>query len=471
VQGTVVGDLKAEFNDAEIPDWRLRQRLLTMATALDAAPEATLPKAMKTTAAREAAYRFLGNRRVSLAGILAPHVRATVERCRQEAEPVLIVSDTTECCFDGEARGEKLGRLRSNSRGFLAHFAIAVSRSGAPLGVLGIETVVRTGKKAKVSVYQKKRDPDRESLRWAAMVEQTSGLFDGTNTIHVMDSEADIYELLTELQQKKRRYIIRNGQDRLVEGGHLEDVLERGSFKLQREVNLSRRSKPKGAPTTSRRNPPREGRTANLAISAMSVTIRRPKTCTAEYPKTLSLNVVRVLETDPPAGETPVEWILFTSEPADTADQAAAVVDGYRRRWLIEEYFKAIKTGCSYEDRELESMRTLTNLLAIVAVLAWRLLRLRTLHRVDAQRPATDVIDPGLLGALAARLKNIGEKKPLPPAPTVADLMTGIARLGGHITSNGRPGWQVLWRGYQDLLVWGDGYLSRTISITYSDQS
>jgi hypothetical protein len=286
VQGTVVGDLKTEFGDAaEIPDWRLRQRLLAVATALDAAPEATLPKAMKTTAAREGAYRFLGNRRVSLAGILAPHVRATVDRCRQEAEPVFVVSDTTECSFGGEARGEKLGRLSSNSRGFLAHFAIAVSSSGDPLGVLGIETVVRTEKKAKVSVYQKKRDPDRESLRWAAMVEQTSALFDGTNTVHVMDSEADIYELLTELQRKKRRYIIRNGQDRLVEGGHLDDVLERGHFKLQREVNLSRRSKPKGAPTTSRRNPPRDGRTANLAISTMSVAIRSPRPARPSTPK------------------------------------------------------------------------------------------------------------------------------------------------------------------------------------------
>jgi hypothetical protein len=48
--------------------------------------------------------------------------------------------------------------------------------------------------------------------------------------------------------------------------------------------------------------------------------------------------------------------------------------------------------------------------------------------------------------------------------------MKGIARLGGHITSNGAPGWQVLWRGYQDLLTWGGGYI-RGKSITYKDQS
>jgi Transposase Tn5 dimerisation domain len=155
-----------------------------------------------------------------------------------------------------------------------------------------------------------------------------------------------------------------------------------------------------------------------------------------------------------------VQWILFTSEPIDTAEQVAAVVDGYRRRWIIEEYFKALKTGCSYEDRELESMRTLTNLLGIVAVIAWRLLKLRVLDREAPEQPASNVIQNDLLEALAARLRKIGERKPFPSNPTVADLMSGIARLGGYVESKARrPGWQVLWCGYQDLLTWGDGFI------------
>jgi hypothetical protein len=237
---------------------------------------------------------------------------------------------------------------------------------------------------------------------------------------------------------------------------------------MSREVYLSRR---KVARTqTSRRNPPRKGRAAQLEVSAIQISLRRPKTCTSEYPPSLSVNVVRVREKTPPEDERPVEWVLFTSEPIDSAEDVAAVVDGYRRRWLIEEYFKAIKTGCGYEKRELESIRTLTNLLAIISIIAWRLLLLRALQRDQSHRPATDVVEPILLEALAANLVKNREPKRLPDNPTVADLMTGIARLGGHITSNGPPGWQVLWRGYQDLLLFADGYILAK-SIAYRDQS
>ena len=470
MQTAAVGELREELDGAEIPDWRLRERLLALAEALDGSPDASLPGAVKTTAAREAAYRFLGNRRVSLQGILAPHIRATARRCRQGG-PVYVVSDTSEFSFSGKERGKKLGRLQGKSRGFLGHFGFAISGAGEPLGVLGIDVIVRDeAPKQQRNIYQRKKDPDRESLRWAAMVEQTSSVLEDAAAIHVMDAEADIYELLTTLQGRGRRFIIRSGQDRLVDDGHLADKVARGTVFFSREVRLGRRSNHANA-SHSRRNPPRQGRLAELTVSALRVSLRRPKTCTVDYPALLPVNVIRVYEARPPQGEQPVEWVLFTSEPIDSPSDVAAVVDGYRRRWLIEEYFKAIKTGCSFERRELESVRTLSNLLAIVAVIAWRLLLLRTLERQNSSKPATDIVEPELVDALAARLQDIGERQPLPSPPSVADFMNGVARLGGHITSNGAPGWQVLWRGYQDLLVWAGGYIRRGKSITYKDQS
>jgi len=57
----------------------------------------------------------------------------------------------------------------------------------------------------------------------------------------------------------------------------------------------------------------------------------------------LSVNVVYVREVAPPADQQPVEWILATTEPVDTANQLLAVVDSYRARWLIEQYFKAVE--------------------------------------------------------------------------------------------------------------------------------
>jgi hypothetical protein len=41
----------------------------------------------------------------------------------------------------------------------------------------------------------------------------------------------------------------------------------------------------------------------------------------------------------------------------------------------------------------------------------------------------------------------------LGPNATIREAMLAIAALGGHIKNNGDPGWAVLGRGYEDLLL------------------
>lgn len=91
----------------------------------------------------------------------------------------------------------------------------------------------------------------------------------------------------------------------------------------------------------------------------------------AHLPASLSLQVVEVREIDPPDGEMPVVWRLVTTEPVDTEEQVAAVVDSYRQRWLIEEFFKVVKTGCRFQRLQLESLRALLIELAIETAVAW----------------------------------------------------------------------------------------------------
>jgi hypothetical protein len=466
---TLLGAVEDEFRDAEIPDWRLRERLITLSRSLDENPAAAMPRATKSEAEREAAYRFLGNRRVTMPGILEPHVRATVKRC-QEKGSVYVVSDSTVFRFSGE-RGENLGRVQSGIRGFIGHFALAVSADGrrVPLGVLGIETIVRSETpKGRRIPSQARRDPTRESLKWSRLVEQTSQALGDVTAVHVMDSDADIYELMAELTVKNRRFIIRASQDRVVEEGLLSEAIEAAPILLEREVQLSPRKQQTRLPVSRRRTQPREARLAQLTISSRAVTLQRPRSCSEQCPTSIVVNVVRVFERNPPDDQDPVEWVLLTSEPVSTVNEVSAVVDGYRVRWLIEEYFKALKTGCAYETRQHESIRSLSNLLAMLAVIAYRLLLIRSLQRMAPQTPASGAIDARLVEALAALLRHRRVPKPLPGNPTIADVFHGIARLGGHITSNGPPGWQVLWRGYHDLLTWGGGYIHGK-SIGYSD--
>jgi DDE family transposase len=231
-------------------------------------------------------------------------------------------------------------------------------------------------------------------------------------------------------------------------------VLSRSPVLLTREVALSARKKTRVAPVEARVHPPRNARTAKLAVAAERVTLQRPRYTTSKLPATLVVNVIRVVEFDVPAGEAPVEWLLLTSLPIATPDEVAAVVDGYRRRWIIEEFFKALKTGCRYEERQLEDAHSLLNALATFAPIAWQLLRLRYVARQDPAPPATTVLTATQLKVLRARV-NLSDQ------PSARDALLAVASLGGHLKSNGDPGWQVLARGYHDLLLLEAGWLAR----------
>jgi len=146
--------------------------------------------------------------------------------------------------------------------------------------------------------------------------------------------------------------------------------------------------------------------------------------------------------------------MLVTTEPIDSVEQMFEVVDLYRTRWIIEEYFKSIKTGCAYSKRQLDSIETLLNALAITLPIAWRLLALRHLERCAPEAPVAAVLSEVQIAILQSRAKGCRWS----PVPTLAEALFAVARLGGHIRSNGRPGWQVLGRGWAKLMLMEAGY-------------
>lgn len=459
----LIAKVGEELARARLSDPRLVKRAQRIAEDLAASAGESLPRAMGSASAREGAYRFLSNPRVSLRRVLASHIDATVERARS-AGRVLLVSDTTEFRFSTEREG--LGVLSGRQKdGFLGHFTLAVSGDGrrVPLGVAALETLTRAGRKGKRTNVERKQDPQRESLRWLRCAEEAHQRMDDVQTIHVMDREADIYELIASLTLKGQDFVIRSGQERVVEEGLLTAAAARAEKRFEREVKLSARTVTGGQRRT---HPARRSRVAQLAVSATTVTLRRPRaTDQPDLPETTSVNLVRVWEINPPEGEEPIEWRLFTSQPVDTQAQMEQIVDDYRARWIVEEYFKALKTGCAFESSQLESRQSLENLLALYIPVAWQLLLLRSVAREAPERPATTVLSATQI----AVLRLIAEK-PLPAQPTVADIAAAIARLGGHIKSNGAPGWQVLGRGFDDLRR-AEILHSRMISTTSRDQS
>lgn len=455
---TLEPDVAAEFDGVSLGDGRLVRRLHRIVALAAVDPAESFPEQMASVADREALYRFLANPKVTLAGVLQGHIDQTHARIAAPAV-IRIVHDTTTFRFVGDREG--LGETRGGAKGFLGHVALALAADETcePLGVLGVrpfihqDAVAHRGltRSQRVAATRAKPRAAKESARWEQLALQVStALPEGVQAIHVMDQEADDYDLLAALQHAGLRYVIRaDAQRQTTEAKQsVTDVLARCPATVFRTVRLTPRSAHK-AERTRGRHPAREERDATLQLRWGRITLGRRQYNDTRTP-TLSLWAVHVFEPTPPHGEAPIEWMLFTSDPVDTVNEATAVVDHYRARWVIEEYFKALKTGCAFETRQLTTFDGLVRALAIFIPMAWRLLVLRHLGRAASPLPVTRCVDAEQLDLLRKLLDR--RRYHLQARPTLREVMLGIAALGGHITNNGAPGWLVLGRGLTRLL-------------------
>jgi Transposase DNA-binding/Transposase DDE domain len=459
----------AVFAGLDLGDPRRTQRVTRIVANLASNPEASFPKAMGSEAEIEGAYRLMNSNRVTMEALNDAHAEITARRA-VEAKIVVAIHDSTTCEF-AHGDPETIGYTNTGKAGFLVHYTLVVSAGERrPLGVVHVEEVVRrkpprkrsslkAKKKKRHSGFETVRDPNRESLRWNRGFAAAHERLQGTEVIHLADREGDNYNLLAQALSDGCRFVIRaRTLERRVESTDgesqtLYELVLGAQGVLTREVDLPPR-KAAGAPKIA--HPPRSARLARLAFSAARVILPRPKIQPVNLPKQLEVNVVRVWESSPPPGEAPIEWVLYTTEPIEKPSDVAAVVDLYRARWLIEECNKAIKTGCRYEKRQFDSLHALLTLLALTLPVACEVLALRAACRRTPTAPATAVLTPTQLQILAV----LGSRK-LPRNPTVRDALWAVAALGGHMKTNGEPGWLVLHRGMAELLAYEKGWRAR----------
>jgi hypothetical protein len=459
------GAIGEEFENAWFADARLSRRLVRIAETADKKPGASFPNLADSDAELEATYRFLNNKSVEPELVLEPHFRATARRSG-EHERVVVIHDTTEFRFPGDVVRSGLGALAGpgNTHGFYGHFSLVVAEQDTrePLGVVGLSTWVRTGSRGKQAPKKQREDSQRESLRWERSTRLAeSALRAHTKAVHVMDREADIYEMLHKLLHEQIDFVVRSSHDRIIvhdgKRSRLSDHLVSLNYCISRSVPISRRAGKKTSKGSkaqpSKIHPQRDAREAHLEIAASTVTIQRTVAAGPELDKTLTLNAVRIYEPAPPAGQPPVEWVLLTTLDISTREDIERIVDVYRTRWVIEEFFKALKTGCAFEKRQLESLHALLNALALLTPIAWRLLRARAMSRDEPTRPAREFFT-----AIQIRLLQTVPCKPLGPEPSVRDALLCVARLGGFLDRNGRPGWQTIGRGFEELLTLERGF-------------
>lgn len=441
--------LASEVADGSFDDPRLSGRLKRVLEGLGEDPSASLPEAFDS-AGLEATYRFFSNPRVTPEAILASHVQATRSRCEARGD-YLVVHDSTTFSYRLEGNRKGLGRVqRSNALSaqvLFAHVSLALAADGTrqPLGIAALKTWTRGPQRTGV-----------ERQRWEQQFRVASDHLGGLqHAIHVADREADNYEMFQALLQDGHRFVVRCQHNRKLETSSgilkLQEQLASLSSTVDREVPLSRRNA-RRTDIYRKIYPDRDMRIATLSVAAASVELLKPQRSRAQR-ATQVIHVVRVWEANPPAEAAPIEWLLYTSEPIEAIEQQLAVVDYYRARWTIEEYFKAIKTGCDFEKRQLQDFEALSNLLATFAPIAYRMLLLRSEVARAPDTPASQVLSSDHLDVLRAR-----GRIALPAEPSVRDAYLAIAALGGHIKYSGNPGWLTLARGYEKLELLLEGW-------------
>ena len=177
----------------------------------------------------------------------------------------------------------------------------------------------------------------------------------------------------------------------------------------------------------------------------------RPQACEFDIAE---LTIVEAREVGAPADVEPIHWVLLTSWSAGTFEEALRVVRAYAKRWLIEEYHKALKTGAGMERSGLRTRERLEALLGILSVVAVRLVNMKLLCATRADdEPAAETLGPE---AFAILERKFGE-----PAGgwTNSKLLVSVARLGAFLAKkgDGTPGWITIWRGGRNLMLMVDG--------------
>ena len=438
------GWARTELESVEIGDRRLNARLVRVLEKFCQQPQASIPKAMGTWADTKAAYRLLNNPKVTPEKILETH-RAKVGSRLKEHRVILAVQDTTQLNFTAHPATTGLGTIGHSPqlRGMHVHTTVAFTPERVPLGLIQQQTWIRPEEDlGKARTRRKKPIEEKESFKWLDSVRAVERLGEDLGDVQLIavgDREADIYDLFKHTADMKTRLLVRASRDRRVEHeqnyvwAHVEAQPAAEEFDMLVPVKKSKKV-----------------RTATLELRFVPVTICAPKP-RRETEAPIPLHAVYVNEPHPPEGVAPLSWMLLTTIPVASAEEAMSIVAYYTVRWGIEVFHRILKSGCRIEERQLETAERLRKCLALDSLVAWRIQFLTMVGRETPDLPCDVVFEEYEWKALYCFVHRTTQPPERPP--TLGEAIKFVARVGGVLgrKSDGAPGPTVLWRGLQEL--------------------
>jgi len=467
-----------EFEEVSLGDKRLDARLITLCDRFSDAPESPINQACADWAETKAAYRFFQNENVEVDEILAAHRRKTALRAKKH-DTVLAIQDTSYFVYTSHLKAEGLGKLSMKkgknieniySKGLVMHTCLALTTQGLPLGLLDQKIFARKlrpehQRRRKGGRYIQDVLPveEKETYRWLEALIATEEVMGDTQVVTVCDREADLYDFFKLSSQIEAEVLVRASANRTVNriSRYAEkDVLKLWDYMLQQpETGSYTIQIPKRAKT--RHCEERDARSATVTVRFAPFRLNPPRNnCNhnTEPLPDIEMNAVYVLEPDPPDGEEPLEWMLLTSLPVRSFDEACEKVRWYCLRWRIEMYFKVLKSGFRVESCRLGHAERLARHLTIMSIVAWRLFMVTLIARTDPDTPCTRFLANDEWKVLYRRTHK--NKTPPRKPPCAGDVVVWIAKLGGFLArkSDGPPGTITLWRGWKRLTDLTDGW-------------
>lgn len=434
-----------EFGKVNLADHRLNRRVVALARDRFAQPQASLPQACGTRAKTKAAYRLLQHEKCTMDTLLQSHYESTRHRVAKQPV-VLAVQDSSSLNYSTHTATTGLGPLNTSkdeSVGLWMHDTLVLTPAGVPLGLIDVQLWARDPEQMGKRATRRERPiEEKESAKWLVSHQAASQLqaqCPNTQVISVGDREADIYELFVAAQapDSPAQLLVRAEKTRRMtqEHGSLWAFMAEQPVRFEHVLSVPRQGT-------------RKARDANMELRFAQVDLRPPKT--RKTLPLLSAWAVWTREIDPPEGVPPLEWMILTTVPTQSEDEALERLDWYATRWQIEVYHRTLKSGCRIEDRQLGSAKGLEACLAIDLVVAWRIFHLAKLGRETPDVPCTVYFEDAQWKALWVR---VNRSTPPQQPPTLNQAMRMVASLGGFLgrKGDGEPGTQTLWRGIQRL--------------------
>jgi hypothetical protein len=429
-------------------DVRLDRRLEITFERMAKQPGGTLPKKLPSHTVLFGGYRMFNNKRVTHAKLLQAHQLRCLEQLSDiitqgagVEQTLLLLHDTTILDYSG-LNVEGLGQVgNGNGTGLYAHNSLAVMREErSVVGLMG-QIIHRQEPGRKESRKTRAQRKTRASRLWRTAVETLPPMPAGIRVIDISDRASDISEYIYYEIQQGRTFILRSQHNRRLASSADGTPLIR---KLHERIR-GRSAMHRYAVYVPGAD---GGRQIRMELAWERVQILPPKQPRGDHDRNpLTVWAVIAREEKPEDPEEPIEWILLTNQPVETAVEARQVVNDYACRWLAEDYHKALKTGCGIELTQMTTRHGLDNVIALTSVLAVHVLILRCLARDPETKdaPACKHEDELKVRLAAQHVKHIDWRK-----MTVWEFYIAVAKLGGYMLNPEKhpPGWIILWRGY-----------------------